>query len=106
MREWVDVLVRATAERATPRKRSTRRMWSTDRLPMPRAFFYGPRWRRHFGVSEVPIVDIAPEAAKYHRHGRKLLIFSLEEDVRELICEPIYHDKYAMWSDPREGIGR
>lgn len=27
------------------------------------------------------------------------------EDVRELVCEPIRFEVYAMWSDPRERLG-
>ena len=60
-------------------------MWSLDRLPMARAFFTGPKWRRHFDVREIPIADVDPEAARLHRPGRKLLMFTFEEDVRELV---------------------
>jgi hypothetical protein len=82
------LLERVTSERRTvpPRiRRSVRRMWSLDRLPMPRAFMTGPRWRSTFGVREVPIAELDPDAARFHRPGRKLLMFSLEEDVRERV---------------------
>lgn len=95
-----------TLDRHGRRRRSLRRMWSTDDLPMPRAYFCGPRWKRICGVEEIPIADLHPVAAQYHRPGRKLLVFSLVDDVRELICEPLRGDVYAMWSDPRERWGR
>lgn len=85
-----DLVARVTAENLArfvqKRKReTTRRMWSLDRLPMPRAFMRGPKWRRLFGVEERPIADVAPDQASWHRPGRKLLMFTLEDDVRELI---------------------
>jgi hypothetical protein len=101
------VMNRITAERLATwvhkkRRASTRRLWSFDHLPMPRCYMRGPKWRRAFDVREIPIADLDPQAAKLHRPGRKLLVFTLEPDVRELVCEPIRGDVYAMWSDPRE----
>lgn len=72
---------------------------------MPRAFMYGPRWRRHFDVREVPVADVDPVAAKYHRPGRTLLVFTFEPDVRELLQLEIRPGVFAEWSDPREQIG-
>lgn len=94
-----------TLDRFGRRRRSVRRMWSTDNLVMPRAYFRGPRWKRICGVKEIPIAALDPERARFHRPGRKLLVFSLVDDVRELICEPLRGDVYAMWSDPRERWG-
>jgi hypothetical protein len=102
------LLARVTTERRTvpPRlRRGTRRMWSLDQLPMARTFMTGPRWRSSFGVLEVPIVELDPDAARFHRPGRKLLMFSLEEDVRELLLEEIRPGVFAAWSDPRERLG-
>lgn len=94
-----------TLDRNGNRRRSVRRMWSMDRLPMPRAFFRGPKWKRLCGVREIPIAEIDPIAAQYHRPGRKLLIFSFEPDVRERVCQAIQYDRVAMWSDPLEWLG-
>lgn len=93
-----------TIDRNGYRRRSVRRMWSSDELPMPRAFFRGPRWKRLCDVREVPIAEIDPVAAKYHRPGRKLLIFTFEDEVRERICEQLRFDVYAQWSDPRDRL--
>lgn len=89
---------RVTVERPARPRRGVRRMWSLDRLPMPRVFMTGPRWRSAFGVREIPIADLDAAAAKLHRPGRKLLIFSLEEDVRERVMPPeIRPGVYAEW---------
>jgi len=98
----VDALIeRATRERQTRKRReSTRRMYSFDGLISVRCFMRGPKWKRTFGVREVPIAEVAPESAPYHRPERKLLIFSLEEDVRELVFvgrEEIRPGVYAEW---------
>jgi hypothetical protein len=94
-----------TLDRLGRRRRSVRRLWSFDHLPMPRAFFRGPKWKRLCGVSERLIADVDPFAAQYHRPGRKLLLFSFEDDVRERACVPIRGDVCAQWSDPREQLG-
>ena len=91
-----------TLSRRGSRRRALRRMWSTDNLSMPRAFFSGPRWKRLCGVQEIPIAAIDPIAATYHRPGRKLLVFTFEEEIRERICEQLRFNVYAQWSDPRE----
>jgi len=93
-----------TLDRNGQRRRAMRRMWSMEQLPMPRAFFRGPRWKRLCGVRETPIVEIDPVAAQYHRKGRKLLIFSFEDDVRERVLEELRPEVFAMWSDPREQV--
>jgi hypothetical protein len=80
-------------------------MWSFDHLPMPRAFFKGPKWKRLCDVSERLIADVDPFAAQYHRPGRKLLMFTLEDDVRERACEQLRPNVFAQWSDPREQLG-
>jgi hypothetical protein len=30
--------------------------------------------------------------------------YDFEDDVRELICEPVHFNTVAMWSDPRERL--
>lgn len=86
------------------RRPHTRRMWSVDDLPMPRVFMHGPRWRSAFGVSEIPIAVLDPERAHWHRPGRKLLTFTLEEDVRERVCVEIRPGVVAEWMDPGEWL--
>jgi hypothetical protein len=98
-------LEHVTRYRKDLRRLSTRRMWSLDRLPLPRAYFRGPMWKRLCGVHETPIADIDADAAKLHRPGRKLLIFSFEDEVRERVLQPVRHDVVAGWSDPREQLG-
>jgi hypothetical protein len=95
---------RQAVQRKQRRRASTRRMWSLDDLSMPRAYMRGPRWRSMFNVREVPIADIDPQAAQYHRPGRKLLMFSLEADVHELVQEEIRPGVFAEWSDPYERL--
>jgi hypothetical protein len=99
----VTLIENLTLDRRTGRpRRSLRRMWSLDQLSMPRAFFTGPKWKRLCGVEERPIADVLPEAATYHRPGRKLLLFSLEDDVRERVLEELRPGVYAEWTDVRE----
>jgi hypothetical protein len=100
-----DVLKRATMERLARRTRSVRKLFSDDGLILPRVWMYGPRWRSHFGVVEKPIAEIDPVAATLHRPGRKLLMFTLEEDVRDLVLVMLDNNRAAMWSDPREQMG-
>ncbi len=85
--------------------KANRRMWSLDGLPMPRAFFRGPRWKRECEVREVPIAEIDSVAARFHRLGRKLLVFSFENEVRERACHEIRPGVSAEWSDPLEQLG-
>jgi hypothetical protein len=56
-----------------------------ERLPMPRVWACGRRWR----------TLLTPDG-----------FYDFFDDVRELVCDPIRHDVYAMWSDPREVWGR
>lgn len=89
-----------TLDRRGGLRRSVRRMYSLDALPMPRAFFRGPKWKRLCGVVERPIAEIHPIAAQYHRPGRKLLIFSFEDEVRERILpREIRPGVIPMWSE-------
>lgn len=102
-----ETVEKINAERIAVREKkqkrvSIRRMWSLDNLPLARALFKGPKWKKYFEVREVPISEIDPANAHLHRPGRKLLIFTFEEDVRELICEPLGEGRYAQWSDPLE----
>jgi hypothetical protein len=80
--------------------------WPPHRLRMPRAYFQGQNWQRAFDVQRVPIAEVDPVSAKYHRPGKRVLVYDFTDDVRELVCEPIRHDVYAMWSDPWESWGR
>lgn len=86
-----------------PRTGGGRRLFSLDRLRV-RVWMWGPRWRRAFGVREVPLTEIAPESVPYHprARGKTLLVFSLEDEVRERVLEEIRPGVYAQWSDPRE----
>jgi hypothetical protein len=98
------LLTRVTTERQVSRRRRLRKLHSLDNLPALRCFLHGPKWRRHFGITETPIAEIDPNAARFHRPGRKLLLFTLEADVRERIQEEIRPGVYAEWSDPRERL--
>lgn len=81
-------------------------MYSIDGLRVPRAWFHGPKWKRLCGVREVPIADLVPaEQLTWHPRGKKILVFSFEEDLRELMFEEIRPGVYADWSDPREQLG-
>lgn len=100
------VMNRITSERQQVRakvqkRETTRRMWSIDHLTMPRCWMHGPRWRTHFDVKQIPIADlVSKEEARWHRPGRKLLVFSLEDDIRELLyagADEIRPGVYAEW---------
>jgi hypothetical protein len=71
-----------------------------------RVFIHGPKWHRLFDVHRRPVADVIPEFLNLHPRGKQLWWFDLESDVRELVCEPIRGDVYAMWSDPTERWGR
>lgn len=75
--------------RVAKKRRSFRRVWPIEFTSgiFVKFFMTGPRWKSLFGVVERPIAEIDPIAAKYHRPGRKLLIVSLEEDIREITAE-------------------
>lgn len=81
-------------------KKVLRRVWCRDGLWMPRIWMWGPRWMRYFNVQLVPIATFAP-----HRAGKKLLVVTLEDDLRELMFQEIRPGVYADWSDPREQLG-
>lgn len=85
-----------------PRPRGFKGLWSFDELPRARVWMTGPHWRRLFGVQQVPLVDVAPDSARFHRPGKQVLLFTFEDDVRELVLEEIRPGVYAEWSDPRE----
>lgn len=82
-----------------------RRLWTNDRLTMPRVLMVGPRWRSHFGVRAVPIAEFNPAAVGYHARTKKVLVFTLEDDVRERVLDEIRPGVAAMWSEPREQVG-
>jgi hypothetical protein len=65
-------------------------------LPMPRVFIQGPRWRRC-------LMTYRTNTGRIAHHPR---VYDFADDVRELVCEPIRGDVYAMWSDPKERWGR
>lgn len=61
---------------------------------------WGPKWRRYFDVREVAIADLDPAAVPFHPRGKKLLMFTLEDDVRERVMigrEELRPGVYAMW---------
>jgi hypothetical protein len=75
-------------------RRGHRRVWVFDNLRMPRVWMTGPKWRRYFGVRDA-----------CHRIQRmSMLIYSFEDDVRELVLGPleIRPGVYAQWVDPWE----
>lgn len=87
------------------KKRSIRRLYSTDGLGV-HVFMTGPRWRSHFQIREVPIADVVPpDQISWHPRGKKILMFSLEDECRERMCEEIRPGVFAMWSDPYERWG-
>jgi hypothetical protein len=78
------------ARRAPPRRRRRHVLlngWLWCRLPMPRVWLHGPRWRRFLVSTAKGCVD-----------------FDFFPDVRELVCEPVQFDRVAMWADPRERL--
>lgn len=81
---------------------SIRRVYSLDKLPMVRFWFHGPKWRSRCEVSLKFLADVSPSSTAYHKPGKVILVATLEEEIRERILERLYHDRYAMWSDPRE----
>jgi hypothetical protein len=40
------------------------------------------------------------EAVTWHPRGKKVLVFSFEDDLRELMFEEIRPGVYAQWSGP------
>lgn len=72
--------------------RRCQRLWSLDALPMVRAFMYGPRWKKHFGV--------AFKFVAFPADGR-VLAFTLEDEIRERVLDEIRPGVIAQWSDPR-----
>lgn len=66
-----------------------------------RVWFKGPKWKRLCGVREVPIADIVPaDQIGWHRPGKRVLVFSIEEEIRERVLEEIRPGVYSMWTDP------
>lgn len=80
----------------------TLRLYHLDGLKTPRCWMWGPQWKRHFQVRARRIAEVAPASAKYFRTGATVLVFSFEDDIRELVLEEIRPGVYAQWSDPRE----
>jgi hypothetical protein len=89
-------------------KKVQRRVWSLDGLRV-RFWMSGPRWMQHFGVRVVPIADVVPaDQVSWHRAGKRILLVSLEADVRELVRadqDEIRPGVRAEWSDPYEQFG-
>lgn len=74
-------------------------------LPLSGFWFDGPRWKRAFGVRLVPITALVPsEEVSWPWGGRRVWVYDVEPDVRELVCEPLQFDRVAMWADPRERL--
>ena len=84
----------------------TRRIYSYDRLPMPRAFMHGPKWQRHFGVRALLVREMPPPGIDVNRgdfsDARRYLAFTFEHDVRELVVKELRPGVVAQWSDPLE----
>jgi len=71
-----------------------RRVYTRDtRLPLLRVWCHGPRWRRFFEDEE----GFMTRGGAYGWP-----VYDFTADIRELVCEPIRHDVYAEWADPRE----
>jgi hypothetical protein len=88
--KFLELITRARIEaRVLKKRRGFRRVWAIEYTSGIFVKFYmtGPKWKRLFGVVERPIAEIDPQAAQYHRPGRKLLIVSLEDDIREIVME-------------------
>lgn len=93
-----------------------RRLWNVDALPGVRCRLMGPRWRQHFGVEQRPIDEVRPPWMNECRVGRRwVLVFTLEQDVRELVTtagagapepDPEFDELrpgvFAMFEDPRD----
>jgi hypothetical protein len=84
--------------------RGTRRIWSYDHLPMPRAFMHGPHWRRYFDVrrnvrarGQEPVAQELEDA---------MLVFTFEDDVRERVLDEVRPGVVSQWSDPLERVTR
>jgi len=69
-----------------------RKLHIVSPLPLPRVVLQGPRWW-HFCRDSQPDPDLWQTNA-----------YDFADDVRELVCEPIRFDVYAMWSDPLERL--
>jgi hypothetical protein len=74
-----------------------------------RALLMGPKSKRHFGVQQRSIEEIRPPWWALVRQGRRwVLVFTLEEDVRELVTiggwqherfDELRPGVFAMWGD-------
>lgn len=63
-------------------------------------WMWGPGWRKAFGVREVPLADVSPSSVPFHPRGKKLLMFTLEDDVRERVMigrDELRPGVYAEW---------
>lgn len=81
-----------------------RRIYVLDGLRTSRVWMHGPRWRSSFGVREVPLVDLLHPPCVSNTK-RKVLTWSFEDDIRELMLDEIRPGVFAQWSDPFERIG-
>jgi hypothetical protein len=69
---------------------------------MPHVWLHGPRWIACFGVQRVPARQIFPD---FVPSNRVFLVYSFEQDLRELMCAELRPGVYADWSDAREQLG-
>lgn len=90
--------VGGSSSRGLMKRPSIRRVYSADNLPLVRFWFHGPKWRRHCDVQNVHA------GFSLKMRPRKILMTSLEEEIRERVLERVYHDRYAMWADARERL--
>lgn len=86
-----------------------RLIWCRDGLPGVRAFMTGPGWRRRWGVEEALVAERLDVLCKVYHPGEKILLFTLEEDVRELVTRggigaraELRPGVFAEWDDEGE----
>lgn len=76
-------------------------------LPMAGVWMRGPKWKRAFHLTHLPLATVDPGAAALHGPGVKFWWYDFEDDVRELACEQIRFHVYAMWGgSARAATGR
>jgi len=83
------------------RRRGIRRIYSLDGL-RTRVWMTGPKWRRFFDVHQRPLGEVYQDRAAFLNPRKHVLVFTLEDDIRELVLEELRPGVYAQWSDPRE----
>lgn len=90
---------------ARQKAKKTLKLYSLDGLRMPKCWMHGPRWKQRFDVREQLLSDVSPTSAGYHQIGKKVLTFTFEDDLRELMFQEIRPGVLADWSCPWEQLG-